>query len=241
MKKIYIFLISFVAGACLAIGGYMLVDYLIQGNNNPQPVPNEQQEELQDEPQDEQPDQPQYKSPDLKMMQAKGNVRTIEGSFEEFSYWTESKKIIFNRDGVFAFTLDKKFLSELEGEVERDEYGRFITINALMLGNTINSFEYNNDGFIAKYYFSMEGCSSTTRYEYNDNDDLVKKISTSECVGLGERYTSETTYSNYKYDSHGNWISRKCKTVSKNYDEFDELMEANTSNDTETRKITYYE
>jgi hypothetical protein len=245
MKKIYIILISIAAGVCLAIGGVVLTDLLSKDQNEGTSQETQQlnqptQDQATEKAQDEANEKSQYKSPDLKMLHAKGNVRSIEGIPAELSWWlSDQKKIIFTRDGVLAFTLDKKLLSNLEGEVERDEFGRFISIRDF--SNTINELGYNEDGFIATYSFYMEGCGGTTKYEYNEKDELTKTVFKGECEFEFERFITVSRYSNYLYDSHDNWISRKVKEETKTYNLDDDLIDTETNTYTEKRTIKYFD
>lgn len=67
---------------------------------------------------------------------------------------------------------------------------------------------------------------NTTKYEYTSDWELIKKIGT----GL-EYHNYEESYSNYKYDSQGNWTER---TINRKYGS------GETKTRTETRTITYY-
>ena len=99
---------------------------------------------------------------------------------------------------------------------------------------------YNHNGFIDTHVW-MDGFSTygNSRYEYNEENELIKVTTVSQSQGF--KYTTVSTLSDYQYDSHGNWISRRCKIVSKEYGVTDEIISADTKTKTETRTIKYYE
>ena len=230
MKKI---LISFAAGACLAIGGVMLVDYLRKDNNDDRCLVTEQQDEQQ-----EVIDLLQYKSADLQMQQAKGNVRTIEYKPTSENYY--GKTINYNPDGINEEYLEEYLEEAYEGDVEikRNSQNQLIYIGVSEY-ETYEEWTYNDDGFIATHTLEEPLRGYTSQYEYNEKNELVKcvKEGNSACDPESS-FISVIIYSNYKYDSRGNWISRDVKEEHK----FLDCPEYDFSRSyTEPRVITFYE
>lgn len=80
---------------------------------------------------------------------------------------------------------------------------------------------------------SYNNGTSTTSYTYNSHFDVLKETYVSSYMNGDEQssYQSETEYSDYVYDSNGNWTSRKMR--SKNQDVWSAYQ-------TETRGFEYY-
>ncbi|MBR5828397.1 MAG: hypothetical protein IKY49_04090 [Paludibacteraceae bacterium] len=228
MKNIYVILIGIVAGACLAIGGIMLVNHLGENSNGDRALATEQSAHPL-----EAIDLPPYKSPDLQMEMARGNVRSIE--FKN----TDGALIVYN------YTHDGMNEEELEGVFERNELGQIVSYY------DSDSYTYNKDGFISETKRWVETCYMVSKYEYNEYNELVKEVEKIFNEGMYDdelAHEAVYVYSNYKYDDCGNWISRSVKVERKkkhvDYDIPVDVHSPKYDTDvfrTEKRKITYYE
>ena len=135
----------------------------------------------------------------------KGNVKKCVRKQGDFVMDTKE----FDRNGNLIF---KEFLESLEKMTHNSE-GRLtdIVIKSSHNSNRGYKFEYNSKGQVVRYIYNGEasmqkGCPPYTDvYEYTYKDDAI----------ISEKYTRDGssptihTFSNYKYDSHGNWIHRE--------------------------------
>lgn len=113
-----------------------------------------------------------------------------------------------NEEGYISESASIESVTEyiwLDGQVIREEFA-----GEGMIGKTI--YTHNEDGTIA---YAAESWSSEGEEECEDEE-----CESNDPDGV-------ISYSDYKKDSHGNWISRTAKTT--------------TATNTETRTITYYE
>jgi hypothetical protein len=252
MKKLPYILLIIVAGVGLAIGGVMLVDHLGKDKYGGRRLVTE----LPENPVwDKVVDISRYKSSDLQMQLAKGNVKRIN----ETSY---------SPNGIYQIDKESCII-----HIKRNEKGQIIEIldsERWDDGDFVNEdyyyYTYDNNGFLKElthtFADGVEGeyHESYTHYTYS-GDNLIKAETRSWADvwlrrgdGIDDAKivtTTITIYSNYKYDSHGNWISREVKEeTNSNIYELDEqygnikrfVKEENYSNsDTETRTITYYD
>ena len=177
-----------------------------------------------------------YYASDLKMVLARGNVKSIVPDANCVYYaWGETN---YNRHGIN--------MEELEGVFERNELGKIVSYY------DSDSYTYNKDGFISETKRWVETCYMVSKYEYNENNELVKEVEKIFKEGFDGNdvlvHDAVFTYSNYKYDSNGNWISRDVKVEKKKkyanekpvFNIAGQKYDTNVTH-TETRKITYYE
>ncbi|MBR5828394.1 MAG: hypothetical protein IKY49_04075 [Paludibacteraceae bacterium] len=250
MQKLPYILLIICAGVGLAIGAVMLVDHLSKDKYDGRRLVTEQPDHLA---QDEVLDVSQYKSPDLQMQLAKGNVNSIEYEYEKLNY-TPNGLLIKNDDYI---TID----------IKRNEKGQIISILESAeeeISEEVYYYTYDNNGFVKEQTYSYacfvegESYESYTKYTYK-GEELMKEETRewADIWGHGDgveagksESTTIATYTNYKYDNRGNWISREKKreTNSKLY-ELDESLgniirfvkEENNSNSVvQKRTITYY-
>ena len=180
-----------------------------------------------------------YKSSDLKMVLARGNVKSIV--YKDSRYDDNEETINYTPDGEN----EEYILSDEYCLLERNNNGQLLSIDDD--GMCFDEWEYNNNGFVATHVSYCDACGGTTTYEYNEKNEVVKTTEKGLCEpeGIAEYYKTNI-YSNYKYDVYGNWISRDVKEEGKGYGYSDSgklvrLPDLDTTESyTETRKITYY-
>ena len=160
-----------------------------------------------------------YKSPDLKMVLARGNVKSIV--YKDSRYDDYEATVNYTPDGE-----NEEYLADVLCDLSRNDFGQ-ITYSSDC--GSEYEWTYNGDGFIATYVWII-GLSSAgdSEYEYNEKNELVKE--TRHGISQGEEWDAVKIYSNYKYDSRGNWISRDVKVTG----------DGTSKSYTETREITYY-
>lgn len=181
-----------------------------------------------------------YMSNDLKMMFARGPVKSIvyiyTGDYpynDTINYTPNGKRIYVEEEIVFEVSVE-----------EYDSEGRPVAYADEM---TVSQWTYNNNGFVATHLSYSDACGGTTTYEYNEKNEVVKTTEKGSCEpgGIAEYYRTNI-YSNYKYDVYGNWISRDVKEEGKGYiySDSDKLVHAPEYDisefNTETRVIIYY-
>ena len=93
------------------------------------------------------------------------------------------------------------------GTTKRDNQGRIVELTN---GDESLVYEYNADGLLKKHVAQyMDGVSEST-YEYDENGDCIKEIST--YGGMDMEEGEGPTISSYTVtarDNHGNWTERK--------------------------------
>ena len=118
-----------------------------------------------------------------------------------------------------------------------------LTEDGQMKSSEISNVVYDENGFLQSATVSMQGQSTDVKYTWEDGrvksqtinmmGQEIKTISnydengvvTSETIDMGGQ-TMESPYTDYEFDDHGNWISRKASMMGQ------EMVT--------TRTITYY-
>ena len=154
----------------------------------------------------------QMKFHDVEVNNAWGSVKSIETTS-----MGKTSSITFSKDG--------KMQSDEMREASYDANG-FLESAIMEVGGSTLVMSYQwADGQIKTITTTIPEMKKippiTTKREYNETGSMLISEST-ESMGVVVRIT----YSDYVFDSHGNWISRKS------------TVDGNTSD--ETRKITYY-
>jgi len=169
----------------------------------------------------------EFTSPDLTFFRLQGHVHTLKDGDTEFEFDKKGKFV--KVDGLDPFQepsrkiLDDGSTTDIIGYVRNDK--GYITE-----ANTIESTtEYIWDGGkVVREEHAGEGMIGETIYTHNE-DGTIASVSEKWSMEGEEESNADTwtiTYSNYKKDNHGNWISRDVTTTE--------------GTDTETRTITYY-
>ena len=190
-----------------------------------------------------------YKSSDLKMELARGNVKSIV--YISSVDYANNDTINYTPDGYRLY--DKIWGSKLDPddfEIERNNKGQLISFVLWPDAESyIEEYTYNEDGFIASYGSYSDGAGGGSECEYNEKNELIKEMDEGVREPSGnEEYIHTITYSNYKYDHCGNWISRDVKEEWK-FKIFDEERgyhihnPENDTSETSTQKrvIIYYD
>lgn len=104
------------------------------------------------------------------------------------------------------------------------------------------NFEYNNAGVLIKEREEDSIAVMTYAYKYDDNGNVVEINKTRDIRGAGSDSKSRIVYTDFKFDSEGNWTERKATNNSKT----DPIPQYNLPGETYTlvnieyRTITYY-
>ena len=152
--------------------------------------------------------QAQSKFHDVEANEAKGAVKTLTQDMMGMSF-----TINFSEDG-------KMSSSEFTDPVY-DSNGFLQSVKRNIQGQSILfKFVWEN-GRLKGQNFEMMGQEVKSTYNYDD-----KGIITSSSIDFGGQ-AIETPYTDYKFDDHGNWISRKTSMMGQEM--------------TVTRSFTYYE
>jgi hypothetical protein len=148
---------------------------------------------------------------DVEYHEAKGKVKSIT-----------TNDIVFGqpKTRTIEFTVDGKQIGVTDAEYDSNGY-RIKSTDKIKDITTTSNYVWEN-GRIVKSITSVNGMSLTSEYTYNAKGEVVEA---SKYMGSAKN-TMKIQYSDYKYDSRGNWISRKERFMN-------EQM-------TETRTIVYY-
>ena len=148
---------------------------------------------------------------DVEYHEAKGKVKSIT-----------TNDIVFGqpKTRTIEFTVDGKQIGVTDAEYDNNGY--LIKSTDKINDITATSNYVWENGRIVKFITSANGMSLTREYTYNAKGEVVEA---SMYMGSAKN-TMKIQYSDYKYDSRGNWISRKERFMN-------EQM-------TETRTIVYY-
>ena len=178
-----------------------------------------------------------YKTPDLQMEQLKGDVKSIKYSSGSINNYTPDGWRVIERENESVF-------------VTRNEEGQLLKLNDaydMECGGSFLEWSYDDCGFLRMFSYFLCETIDSIQYIYNENYELEKEMFYGDNLDI--RYFKTYYYSNYKYDSHGNWISRyvvwdmKPDTESELYYEFREEYDKtfkDSGSYTETREISYY-
>ena len=162
---------------------------------------------------------------------AKLSANAVPGELGIFELSGPVKKCtVINEWGNIVRTFDEKgFWKSYDGQpistiyaggIERDEYGRIVKGKTDDEGNG-EDYTYNDDGRVVKYRYVEYDSVDETTFTYDEKGYLSKKHNVTEGFRAGAPY--DVTYSDYVFDDHGNWTSRK-----------------NSDGEVEKRKIEYY-
>lgn len=152
--------------------------------------------------------QAQTKFHDVEANEAKGAVKTMSMD-------------VMGMTRVVEFSEDGKMKSEEMSDAVYDENGYIQSAKMNMRGQSVDiKFTWEN-GQLKSQTINMMGQDIKTTHNYDANGVL-----TSDTIDMGGQ-VMEAPYTDYKFDDHGNWISRKSSM-------FGQEME-------NKRSFTYYE
>lgn len=153
--------------------------------------------------------QAQTKFHDVEANEATGPVKSITMN-------------MMGREQVVTFTKEGKMQSEGMTDIVYDANGYIQSAKrSMMQGQSVEvKYKWEN-GRIASQSMNMMGNDMVMKYTYNDKGAIA-----SQSMDMGGQQM-ETPYTDYKYDDHGNWISRKSSMMGREMEQ--------------TRKIEYYE
>ena len=142
--------------------------------------------------------QAQTKFHDVEANEAKGSVKTMK-----MDIMGMSQSIEFSEDG-------KMVNSSLMSDAVYDENGYLTSVKMSFQGQSTTVKITWENGRMKSRSLNVMGNDVTNTYNYDENGVV----------------TSEIPYSDYKFDDHGNWISRKTEMMGQEM--------------TTTRTFTYY-
>lgn len=152
--------------------------------------------------------QAQSKFHDVELNEATGPVKSISMDF-------------MGRAQNTTFTEDGKMQREGMSDAVYDENGYLQSVKMTMMGQE-NTLKYTWDnGKVATQTMNMMGRDMVIKYTYNEKGAVA-----SQTIDMGGQEMS-TPFTDYKYDDHGNWISRKGSMMGQEMEQ--------------TRTIEYYE
>ena len=152
--------------------------------------------------------QAQSKFHDVEANEATGPVKSISMN-------------MMGRDMVVNFTKDGKMQSDDITDLVYDAEGYLQSAKRTMMDQTVEvKYKWEN-GRIVSQSMNMMGNDMVIKYTYNDKGAVEAQV-----MDMGGQEMN-MPYTDYKYDDHGNWISRKSSMMGQEI----EL----------TRKIDYYE
>jgi len=134
------------------------------------------------------------------------------------------KTITMNRMGqdvVIKFSPEGKMQSESMSDAKYDANGYLQSAKNEMRGQQMEVKYTWENGRVKSQTMNMMGNDFTITYTYNDKGALA-----SQSMNMGGQ-EMVSPYTDYKYDSHGNWISRKTSMMGRDMEQ--------------TRTIEYYE
>ena len=152
--------------------------------------------------------QAQTKFHDVEANDATGPVKSITSQ-------------MMGRDIVITFTQDGKMQREGMSDAKYDANGYLISAKNEMRGQQMEVKYTWENGRVKSQTMNMMGNDFTITYTYNDKGALA-----SQSMNMGGQ-EMVSPYTDYKYDSHGNWISRKTSMMGRDMEQ--------------TRTIEYYE
>ena len=152
--------------------------------------------------------QAQTKFHDVEANDATGPVKSI-------------KSQMMGRDIVINFSKDGKMQREDMSDAKYDANGYLISAKNEMRGQQMEVKYTWENGRVKSQTMNMMGNDFTITYTYNDKGALA-----SQSMNMGGQ-EMVSPYTDYKYDSHGNWISRKTSMMGRDMEQ--------------TRTIEYYE
>jgi hypothetical protein len=138
--------------------------------------------------------QAQTKFHDVEANEATGPVKTISQN-------------MMGQDQPVTFTKDGKMSREGMTDAQYDANGYLISVKMSFQGNEVPIKYTWENGRIKTQSMSMMGNDMVTTRTYNE-----KGAPASEKINMGGQ-EMENPYTDYKYDDHGNWISRKASMM----------------------------
>lgn len=150
----------------------------------------------------------QTKFHDVELNEATGAVKSITQN-------------MMGRDIVTTFTQDGKMQREGMSDPVYDAEGFMQQMKMTMMGNTSTVKYVWENGKVASQTMEMMGNDVTMKMTYNDKGALA-----SQSMNMMGQDVS-VPFTDYKYDDHGNWISRKTTMMGREMEQ--------------TRKIEYFE
>lgn len=152
--------------------------------------------------------QAQSKFHDVEANEATGPVKSISTN-------------MMGRDIVVNFTQDGKMQSGDISDAVYDAEGYLQSAKRTMRDQSVEvKYKWEN-GRVVSQTMNMMGRDMVMKYTYNDKGAIAAQI-----MDMGGQEMS-MPYTDYKYDDHGNWISRKTSMMGNEMEQ--------------TRKIEYYE
>ena len=134
--------------------------------------------------------QAQTKYHDVELNEASGAVKTIRTQ-------------LMGQDIVITFTEDGKMQREGMTDAKYDANGYMLSAKMSMRGMEVQvTYQWEN-GKLKSQSMNMMGQTITISRTYNE-----KGAPATESINMGGQEMS-SPYTDYKYDDHGNWISRK--------------------------------
>ena len=157
-----------------------------------------------------------FSAPDLTFAEVKGNVKKVTETFDGNEYTLYE----FDENGVY------KTGSRLEHvrNISRDDQGRIIGGD-----NDYFKVEWENGQVKKTVINESDGTLLTNIFTYDENGNLVKKVSESEGPDGDYSTTYDYNYDSESFDEHGNWVKRNVHSSDSSMKDYQE-----------TRKIYYY-
>ena len=152
--------------------------------------------------------QAQSKFHDVEANEATGRVKSITTN-------------MMGRDIVINFSEDGKMQGDGVSDAVYDAEGYLQSAKQSMMNQSVVvKYKWEN-GRVASQTMNVMGNDMEMKYTYNDKGAIAAQI-----MNMGGQEVS-IPYTDYKYDDHGNWISRKMSMMGNEMEQ--------------TRKIEYYE
>ena len=128
---------------------------------------------------------------------------------------------MMGHDMVVNFSNEGKMSSQDMTDAVYDADGFLQSVKRSMMGQSIEvKYKWEN-GRIVSQSMNMMGNDVVVKLTYNDKGAIASQV-----MDMGGQQM-EMPYTDYKYDDHGNWISRKSSMMGREMEQ--------------TRKIEYYE
>ena len=128
---------------------------------------------------------------------------------------------MMGHDMVVNFSNEGKMSSQDMTDAVYDADGFLQSVKRSMMGQSIEvKYKWEN-GRIVSQSMNMMGNDVVVKLTYNDKGTIASQV-----MDMGGQQM-EMPYTDYKYDDHGNWISRKSSMMGREMEQ--------------TRKIEYYE
>jgi hypothetical protein len=150
----------------------------------------------------------QSKFHDVEANEATGPVKSISTN-------------MMGQDMVVNFSKEGKMSSQDMSDAVYDAEGFLLSVKRSMMGQTVElKYKWGN-GRIVSQTMNMMGREVVVKFTYNDKGAIASQV-----MDMGGQQM-DIPYTDYKYDDHGNWISRKSTMMGREIEQ--------------TRKIEYYE